>query len=278
MRLVELVDVVSENFTPGTTTKLGLGYEVLRKYNPRLIYAACSGFGQTGSYSSKPALDTVAQAMSGMISITGPESGPPVRVGISLADAVSSIFLAFGILAALEERRKSNQGQMVDVAMVDSLVSIMENPFMRYFATGEVPKRVGHRHPIAAIHQIFPTKDGYIAIVASGEVEQWVTFLEVVGRLDLLSDERYHNSGTRRKYLDEFEPIISEALKAKTTAEWQKEFEAVGIPCGPVNDISQAARDPQLLHRDMFIDIPCSGVKSGSLRVCNSPMNFHSCK
>jgi CoA:oxalate CoA-transferase len=273
LELVKLVDVVAENFTPGTMERLGLDYKVLRQHNPGVIYAALSGFGQTGPYREKPALDIVVQAVGGLMSITGPEDGEPVRAGVSIGDIGGGLFLAIGILAALEERRRSGQGQMLDLSMLDCQAAILENAFVRYFATGEVPQRKGSKHPVSAIHQAFPTKDGYIAFTVGG-LEQWTAFLEIIGRLDLLSEEKYHDRYSRAQNIKELEPIIIEALKHRTTAEWLGKFEAINMPCGPVNSIAQAAENPQLLHRNMFTDLPCPGTISGSLKVSNTPFKL----
>jgi CoA:oxalate CoA-transferase len=273
LELVKLVDVVAENFTPGTMDRLGLGYEVLKQYNPKVIYAALSGFGQTGPYREKPALDIVVQAMGGLMSITGPEDGEPIRAGVSIGDIGGGLFFAIGILAALEEQRKSGQGQMLDLSMLDCQVALLENAYIRYFTTGEIPQRKGSKHQVAAIHQAFPTKDGYIAFTVGG-LEQWAVFLELIGRLDILPEEKYHDRYSRAQHMKELEPTIIEALKKGTTAEWIEKFQAVGMPCGPVNNIAQAAEDPQLLHRDMFVDLPCSGAERGRLKVANTPLRL----
>ncbi len=274
LKLVEKVDVVAQNFTPGAMERLGLTYDVLKQRNPRVIYAALSGFGQTGPYRGKPALDVIVQAMGGIMSITGAEGGEPVRVGASVGDIGAGLFFALGILAALEERRQSGVGQMLDVSMLDCQAALMENAFIRYFATGEVPQRIGTRHPVSAIHQTFPTKDGYIAIVTTSSIEAWAAFLEIIGRLDILPIEKYHDKFSRCQHIHELEPVISEALRTRTTEEWVEKFEAVGIACGPLNTIAQAAQDPQLIHRKMFIDLPCADAPNGTLKVSNNPVKL----
>ncbi|MDO8672316.1 MAG: CaiB/BaiF CoA-transferase family protein, partial [Dehalococcoidia bacterium] len=162
--LVKQVDVLAENFVPGTMASLGLDYEVLRQLNPCLIYAATSGFGQTGPYANKPALDIIVQAMSGLMSITGEPGRPPVRVGASVGDITAGLFMAIGILAAIHERNRSGLGQMVDVSMLDCQLSLMENAYVRYLNTGEVPGPLGTRHPVITPFQAFPSKDGWIVI------------------------------------------------------------------------------------------------------------------
>jgi CoA:oxalate CoA-transferase len=254
--------------------RLGLDYEILKEVNPCLIYAACSGFGQTGPEAEKPSLDVIAQGRAGIMSITGEEGRGPIRVGVSIGDLSAGLFLALSILAAILERKESGQGQMIDISMVDSVAALEENAFVRYFATGEEPKRLGTKHPLMSPFQAFPTKDGYIVLAATGPIEQWALFLEKIDCLELLTDERFHNPRTRYKYNEELEPIFTEALKKRTTQEWLVEFEAIGIPCGPLQTISQAAQDPLLWSRNMFVDLPLPGAKAGSLRVVNTPMKF----
>ncbi|MEW6186509.1 MAG: CaiB/BaiF CoA-transferase family protein [Thermodesulfobacteriota bacterium] len=272
--LIKEMDVVVENFTPGTMAKLGLGYEALKAHNPRLIYASCSGYGQSGAESEKPSLDVIAQGRSGVMSITGEEGRGPVRLGVSLADLSAGMFLAMSIMAAAYERKESGLGQMIDISMVDSVVALEENAFVRYFATGEEPQRLGTKHPLLSPFQAFPTKDGYIVLTATGNIEQWSMFLEKIDCLDLLSDERFHNARTRNQYNSELEPILTEAIKKKTTREWIEAFESIGMPCGPLNTIADSAHDPLLISRNMFVDLPKSGGGQGTFRVVNTPMKF----
>jgi crotonobetainyl-CoA:carnitine CoA-transferase CaiB-like acyl-CoA transferase len=182
LRLVEKADVVMENFTPGTMDRLGLGYETLRARNPRLIYSATSGFGQTGPDRERPALDIIVQGMGGIMSITGEPGGPPVRPGVSQGDITAGLFTAVGILSALHERERSGEGQMLDVSMLDSQIALMENPIARYFATGEIPQKLGTRHPSTTPFQAFPTADGYVVVALYWGVEnQWELFCVTVG-------------------------------------------------------------------------------------------------
>ena len=256
LRLVEKVDVVMENFTPGTMERLGLDYPALQKRNPRLIYAATSGFGQTGPERFRPALDVVVQGMGGIMSITGEPDGPPVRPGASLGDITGGLFTAIGILAALQERERSGRGQMVDVSMLDCQISILENAFVRYFATGQVPKPLGTRHPAATPFQAFPTKDGYMVLALSWGVEnQWELYCATIGRLDLIDDPRFDTPALRTEHHGELEPMLIEAMRRKTTAEWLREFDSIGLPCGPLNNIAQAAEQPQVKARGMLVEV-----------------------
>jgi len=273
LKLVKKVDVIVENFVPGTMKRLGLDYEVLKKQNPGLIYAAISGFGQTGPYAQYRALDVIIQAMGGMMSITGEPGGPPLRPGVSIGDIAAGLFTTIGILSALWEREKSGQGQMLDISMLDCQLAILENAFARFFATGEVPRRIGTRHPVFTPFQAFETKDGYIVIaMVGGARNQWPLFCAVIGRLDLMDDERYQTGELRTQHYNELEPILSEVIKTKTTDEWIKELSEVGIPCGPINSIDQVASHPQVLAREMIVEVP--HPKLGKVKLINSPIKL----
>ena len=270
LRLVKHVDVLVENFVPGTMKKLGLDYEVVRKHNPSIIYAACSGFGQTGPYVDKPALDVVIQGIGGIMSITGEPGGPPVRPGASMGDIGAGLFTCIGILAALQERSKSGKGQMVDVSMLDCQLAILENAFARYFATGEVPQALGTRHPVFTPFQAFQTEDGYIVVAIVGT--QWPLFCAAIDRVDLMDDERLLTGELRTQHYGLLEPILSEVMRTRTTQEWCEEFEKLGIPCGPVNTIDKAAAHPQTIARDMIVEV--QHPRAGNLRVINTPIKL----
>jgi CoA:oxalate CoA-transferase len=273
LHLVEKADVVMENFTPGTMESLGLGYDTLAARNPRLIYAATSGFGQTGPERLRPALDIVVQGMGGIMSITGEPGGRPVRPGISLGDIAAGLYTAIGILAALHERERSGRGQMLDVSMLDCQIAIQENAFMRYFATGEPPKPIGTRHPLATPFQAFPTKDGWIVLALSwGVPNQWELFCATIGRSDLIDDPRFDTPGLRTEHHAELEPMLNEALRQRTTEEWLREFDAIELPCGPLNDIPQAAEQPQVKARDMLVEV--EHPAGFSLKIPNSPLRL----
>jgi CoA:oxalate CoA-transferase len=273
IELVKKVDAVVQNFVPGTMEKLGLGYDNIKKHNPRVIYAACSGFGQTGPYAHKPAFDVIVQAMGGIMSITGEPGGPPVRPGVSLGDIAAGQFLAIAILAALQERHTSGEGQMIDLSMLDCQLAIQENAFVRYLATGEVPHALGTRHPVFTPFQVFPTKDGYIAVATMGGVQdQWPLFCAVIDRVDLIDDEKFESGWQRAQSHDELEPVLNDAMKKRTTDEWIKAFEEVNIPCGPVNTIDRVAADPQVAYRDMIIELHHPGA--GSFKVVNTPIKL----
>jgi CoA:oxalate CoA-transferase len=269
--LVKKVDILIENFRPGVMDRLGFGYERVRQENPQIIYASLSGFGQTGPYASKPAFDMIAQGMGGAVSITGEPGRAPVRVGFSVGDIGAALFTSTGILAALHERAKSGKGQWIDVAMVDSQLALCENACARYFATGEVPAPLGSRHPLMTPFQIFPTKDGYIVLITVREAE-WQTFCRIAGREDLRSDPRFQSHKDRIAHYADFEPLMNDTLKAKTTREWLDCLEPAGVMCGPVNNIAQALSDPHVRQRDMVAEV--NHPRAGKLKVVNTPIKF----
>ncbi len=273
LRLVEHVDVVVENFTPGTMKKLGLDYETLKQRNPKIIYAACSGFGQTGPYATKAAFDVVIQAMGGIMSITGEPGGPPIRPGASMGDIAAGLFLCISILACLQERQASGQGQMIDISMLDCQVAILENAFVRYLNTGEVPQPLGTRHPVFTPFQVFPSRDGYVAVALIGGVrDQWPLYCALIDRVDLIDDQRFRDGWLRTQNYAILEPILNAAMRAKTTQEWLVELEQAGIPCGPVNTIDRVAADLQIQAREMIVNV--HHPQAGSFKVTNTPVKL----
>lgn len=273
LELAKSADVLVQNFTPGTMEKMGLGYERVKEYNPRIIYVSGSGFGQDGPYAGKPAFDVIVQAMGGVMSITGEEGGPPVRPGISYGDITAALFLCIATLAALRERHNSGQGQLVDISMLDCQVAVQENAFVRYLNTGEIPHALGTRHPVMTPFQAFQTSDGYIAVALRGGIkDQWPLFCAAIDRVDIIDDSRFTDGWSRTRNYEVLEPIMAAAMKTRTTQEWIEELEQAGIPCGPVNTIDRVAGDPQIAARNMFVDI--KHPESGTFRVVNSPFKF----
>ena len=245
LALVKKADVLLENFRPGSMDNLGLGYETLKEHNPRLIYVAISGFGQSGPYARRPAFDVIVQGMGGMLSITGQPGGPPVRPGASIGDITASLYAVIGLLAALHERAESGQGQFVDLSMLDCQVAIQENAFGRYFATGQVPGPLGTRHPVTTPFEAFETRDGYIVVaIMGGPVDQWPLFCAAIDRVDLIDDARFSDGWSRVQHYDILKPIFDGAMKRKGSQEWLAVFSEMGIACGPVNTIDRVAAEP----------------------------------
>jgi CoA:oxalate CoA-transferase len=256
-RLACEVDIVVENFTPGAMEGLGVGYEVLSELNPQLIYAAISGYGQTGPMRELPALDVIVQGAGGVMSITGEPGGGPVRPGFSVGDVAAGLYCAIGVLAAVREREQSGRGQMVDISMVDCQIAVLENAYMRYHVTGETPQRLGTRHPTAVPFQAFPTADGYLVLaLAWGVPNQWALLCAELDVPELIDDERFATSQARSANHGELEPLLSEAFLKRTTDEWIAALQQYGMPCGPLNDIPSAAAMPQVVAREMLVPVP----------------------
>lgn len=252
--MVAKADVVVENYRPGTMEKFGLSYDVLKEINPKLIYAACSGFGRTGPYTMKPAYDIIVQAMGGIMSITGEGKDSPTRVGASVGDVVAGIFTAYGVMLALYHREKTGRGQLVDVGMLDCQVAILENAIARYVTSGEVPVPLGNRHPSITPFSAFTAKDGQV-IVGAGNDRLWTKLCNVLGKPELLTDERFSNNGLRTTNFHELHAIMNSVLVNKTIDEWISLLEEAGIPCAPINNIERILNDPQVKARDMIVEV-----------------------
>jgi len=272
--LVEHADVVMENFTPGTMERFGLGYEQLSARNARIILARTSGFGQTGPYSDRPALDIIVQGMGGVMSITGEQGGGPVRPGVSYGDITAGLYTAIGILAAIHERSNSGEGQEIDISMMDCQVSVLENAIARYFVTGKAPEPIGTRHPSATPFQAFPTADGHLVIALAFGTggNQWALLCGLLGLPELIEDPRFDTGPRRTKNHAELEPLLIAAFKQRTTAEWLDELLAVDIPCGPVNTVAEVVADPQIAARGMIAEV--THATAGTLPIANSPVRL----
>ena len=251
--LVKDADVVVENFRVGVSKKLKVDYETLKKINPSIIYASGSGFGQYGPLSNRPCYDIVAQSMGGMVNMTGFPDSPPTKVGPSIADNVTGIYLCVGVLMALFNRERTGQGQQVDVAMADTIFSLLENGIVTTTMDGVIPQRQGNIDPSIAPFDIYEAKDGYIAI-GVGNDRLFKTFCETIGREDLLDDPRYETNDLRCKnYKDGLQQVISEWAAAKGKKEIEDLFDKAGIPCGPVLDMQEAIDHPHFQAREMMV-------------------------
>jgi len=270
--LLGAADVLVENFRPGVLERLGYGWATLRARWPRLVYAAASGFGHTGPLRERPAFDMVAQAMGGILSLTGYPDQPPARVGVSIGDIAAGLFLAVGIASALLKRRDTGAGTMIDVAMLDCQLAILENALTNHLVTGVVPSRLGTRHPNIAPFQAFAAGDGRMIVVCAGHPEHFEKLCGTIGHPELLEDPRFVSPDLRRQHADALERELERVLRTRPAAEWLERFEARGIPCGPVNTVAEAARSPQVEARRMVVGIPDPAI--GTLFVAGNPIKL----
>ncbi|MBV9786210.1 MAG: CoA transferase [Acidisphaera sp.] len=253
LAMVDQADILVENFRPGTLDKLGIGWSVLHERNPRLIYGAISGFGQTGPYRNRGGFDLITQGMSGLASTNGPEAGEPHRLPIAISDVAAGMFLAFGILAALEARHRTGRGQYVETSLLEAATSLGVYEAAHYFATGERPPRIGQKHRGSAPYRIFATADSYITLGASQQ-NFWQRLCGIVGMPELENDRRFRTNADRVANNDVLVDILQERLRTRPAAHWLAELERAGIPCGPVLNYDEVLTDPQILARDMVVE------------------------
>ena len=271
-KMVEQSDVVIENFRKGTLEKLGIGYEDLKKINPKIILCEISGYGRTGPYADKGGFDLVAQGMSGLMSITGESSDkPPMKVGAPLTDITAGILGATGVLAALINREKTGKGQRVDTSLYEAGIVHTYWQSAIAGATGKSPGPLGSAHPLTAPYQAFKTKDNWITIGASNQ-NNWMNLLNAIERVDLQEDDRFKDNNSRMKNLEALAPILQEELLKKTSNEWIKIFDEKGLPSGPINSITEMYNDPHTLDRKMVIEV--DNKKAGKSKAIGMPIKF----
>ena len=268
-RLLIEADVLIENYRAGTMERLGYPWEKLHATYPRLVYAAVSGFGQTGPYAPRPAYDMVVQGMGGIVSLTGHPGSPPTRVGTSVGDITAGLFATIGICAALKEREQSGTGRMVDVGMLDCQVAILENAIARYVATGDVPGPLGARHPTITPFDSFATDDGHV-IIAAGNDSLFEKLCNAIDRSELADDDKYKTNPDRTAHVADLKQELESTLKAQTTAHWLPVLEAAGVPCGPINNVADVIQDPHVLARNMIVGV--EGTEG--FRVAGNPIKF----
>jgi CoA:oxalate CoA-transferase len=270
--LLGAADVLVENFRPGTLERLGYGWPTLAARWPRLVYAAASGFGHTGPLRARPAFDLVVQAMGGVMSITGPPGGPPVRVGVSIGDMTAGLFLAVGIHAALLRRRDTGRGSMVDVSMFDCQLAILENALTAHLVTGAVPTPLGTRHPNISPFQAFTAGDGRSLVICAGHDRAFAALSAAIDRPDLPVDPRFATADGRRMHGDALVAEVERALGRRPAAEWLAVLEDAGVPCAPINTVAEAVRHPQAAARAMIREIDDPAI--GRLWVAGNPVKL----
>jgi formyl-CoA transferase len=272
-KLAGTTDVVVENLRPGTMTDLGLDYTLLRPINPALIYVAASGWGQDGPLRDRPGMDIMAQARSGLMSITGTPGGDPVKVGVPVADLVCALYGALAAVAALYARRETGTGQFIDVSLLESGVSLAVWEAASFFATGAIPKPSGSAHQSAAPYQAFRATDGWLTIGATTKFN-WAALCRTLGLESLMQDERYADSSLRHTNREALAAAIESVTMTRPAAHWLEVLDEAGVPCAPIQDFGQVFTDPHLLARQYFWDAP--HPKVGPVRQLGSPMRFSS--
>lgn len=271
LKLIKRSDVLVENFRPGAMERLGLGYERVKEMNPRIIYASISGFGQDGPYRMLPGFDQVLQGMGGLMSITGEPGGPPIKVGVAIADISGGMFAAYGIVVALYNREKTGRGQMIDVSLLDSQVAWLTYRAGAYLTSGEIPQPVGSGHPVIVPYQAFKAKDVYINI-AVGNDQLWEKFCKAVGLEKVMNDPKFATNAKRVENREEIVKIISDLIVARNGEEWLKIITDAGVPCGPIYTVDKIFADPQVLHRQMLKEL--DHLKAGKVKVTGIPVKL----
>ena len=266
--LIEHADVLVENFRPGTLDRLGLGYTDVRARNPQLVYVSISGFGQTGPRRQEPGYDAAIQAEGGLMSITGDANGPGYRLGVAIADITAGMFAAYGTSLALFARQRSNQGQLVDVGMLDSVAALLTYQAGIHFATGGIPERLGNRHPTVVPYETFEATDGEF-VLAVGNDALWRKFCIVAGLEEIVADPRFATNRARVQAYDELRPLLERVLRTRSRQTWIEDLTAAGVPCGDVRNIAQVLADPQLTAREMVVEL--EHMVAGKVRVLGIP-------
>ena len=275
-RLVKNADVVVENYRKGTLERLGIGYEELKKINPRIILCEISGYGRTGPYADKGGFDLIAQGMSGLMSVTGESKDrPPMKVGAPVTDITAGILAAMGVLAALVARGRTGAGQRVDTSLYEAGIVHTYWQSAIASATGVAPGPLGSAHPLTAPYQAFKTKDKWITVGASNQ-NTWLNLIDALGRKDLQDNEKFSSNAHRMKNISELIEILKTELEKKTSAEWLAIFDEKGLPCGPIHTVTEMFEDPQTIARKMIVDV--KNTKAGSFKAIGMPVKFSDTK
>ena len=271
-RLVKTADIVVENFRPDVKFRLGIDYETLKAINPRIILASISGFGQDGPYVARPMFDQISQGMSGIMSVTGKPGGGPMRAGVAITDITAGYIAACGMLTALLEREVSGQGQWVQSSLIQAGVAMMDFQAAKYLQTGSIPVQVGNDHPTSMPTSCYECTDGYINVAATGQV-MWLNLCDAVGRPDLKEDPRFVTEPLRVKHRDDLNTILIQIFKTKEKSYWVQLLNDVGVPTGPIYDMSEVFSDPQVISQNMVAEV--QHPKLGNLKLVNQALKLN---
>ena len=277
-RLVQNCDVLTENFKVGDLARYGLDYQALSLLNPRLVYCSITGYGQSGPYSDRAGYDPIAQAMGGMMAVTGERDGRPQRVGVAVVDVMTANYAVIAILSALRHRDASGRGQHIDLSLLDVQVAAMINVAQAYLSAGVVARRNGNEHPSVVPSQSFQCADGMI-MLAAGNDGQFAKLCEALGRVDLARDPRFATNAARVRNRAAVTALLQEALSQQPVTHWTDRLSRAGVPCGPVNDVEQVFADPQVRHRGLRVEVehPVSGtlpLLASPLRLSETPVDY----
>ncbi len=270
-RIAENADIVVENFRPGVAKKLGVDYDSLSKHNERMIYCSISGFGQDGPYRERPGFDLTVLALSGLMSLTGEEGRPPVKFGVPITDMISGLFAAIALLSALYRRGENGKGQYIDMSMLDANMLTLTHQATSYFATGNNPKRLGSAHASIAPYQVYSTSDGYVS-VAVGSEKLWKDFCMAMTLEELLNDPLLLTNPMRVRNRNHMNTMLEPAFSSMSTAQAVERLAAAGIPVAPINSVSQALADPQVMLRGMVTEL--SHPSYGSVKSLGTPFKL----
>ena len=279
-RLLAECDILVENFKVGALAKYGLGWDDLKDRYPRLIYCSITGFGQTGPYAPRPGYDALIQAMGGVMSLTGEINGEPQKVGIPVADLFAGLYGCIGVLAAVNHRNSTGQGQRIDIGMLDTHVAWLANQGMNYLATGENPPRLGNQHPNIVPYQVFPSSDGYI-VLSVGNDPTFERFCKLVGQEALLADPRFATNAARVENRQLVTDTLTPVMRSRTTKDWVAALEAAKIGCGPINTLKDVFEDPHVQARGVVVEMDhASGervqVIANPVRLSATPPSYRS--
>ncbi len=273
--LVKDADVFIENYKVGDMARYGLSYQDLKQINPRIVYCSITGFGQTGPMAEIAGYDFIVQGLGGLMSITGERDdlpgGGPQKVGVAVADIMTGLYSTIAILAAIEHRHSSGEGQYIDMALLDVQVATIANMNMNYLCSGKVPGRQGNAHANIVPYQVFNAADGEL-ILAVGNDTQFAKLCAVLGCPEIAGDERYAKNANRVRHRDALLPLLQQRLVTRSVAQWVEVLQPEGVPCGPVNSIAQTFADPQVIHRQMRVDLP--HPLAGSVPSVANPIKF----
>ncbi|MBM09168.1 MAG: CoA transferase [Magnetovibrio sp.] len=271
--LLHHCDIFVHNFKVGGLEKYGLSYKDLKHEFPALVYCSITGFGQTGPYASRAGYDFLAQGLGGIMSLTGEPNGEPMKVGVGIADVMCGMYASTAILSAIHHRNKTGEGQMIDVALLDTQIAWLVNEATNYFLSGEVPIRRGNAHPNIVPYQVFPTSDGHF-ILAVGNDQQFYRFCEFAGKASLARDQRFATNQERLRHREELIDEISMLTVLKSTDDWINGLSDIGVPSGKVSNLEETFKDPQVMHRGMRISMPHPLAHSESVDLLSNPLKF----